>query len=180
MNTQSPSGIKRPFHRSRAVDALAPTNWKRVLCSAVGKGGFWLKALCIPALVLLTLGAAIGAPVDVKQAEAAVRGWLRTDASPLKTAMGQQIKQVEEFDDAQGAPLYYVVYLDPEGFVIVPADDRIEPIMGFAATGQFDPSPNNPLGALINRDMAGRLASLKNVVAASALKASSTSLSAKS
>jgi len=46
-----------------------------------------------------------------------------------------------------------VVYLDPEGFVIVAADDLIEPIIGFAPRGQFDPSTKNPLGALVSNDL---------------------------
>ena len=51
-----------------------------------------------------------------------------------------------------------MVYLDPSGFVIVAADDLVEPIIGFAGAGQFDPSASNPLGALVSKDLAGRVA----------------------
>jgi hypothetical protein len=41
------------------------------------------------------------------------------------------------------------LYLNLAGLVFLPADDLVEPIIGFLPEGQYDPSPDNPLGALI-------------------------------
>ncbi|HKW30348.1 MAG TPA: C10 family peptidase, partial [Verrucomicrobiae bacterium] len=112
--------------------------------------------------------AVFGDPVSAQQARDAVISWLRADQSPLQATMGQQVKQVEPFADAHGTPLYYVVYLDPDGFVIVAADDLVEPIIGFASSGRFDPSTDNPLGALVGNDLPGRLARVKGIEAAKA------------
>jgi hypothetical protein len=95
--------------------------------------------------------------VDIDQAEVVVRGWLRKSPRPLDTDLGQTTAGTEAFADDNGRKLYHVVYLDPSGFVIVSADDRIEPIIAFCSAGTYDPSPDNPLGALVSNDMATRM-----------------------
>jgi len=50
--------------------------------------------------------------------------------------------------------------LEPSGFVIVSADDLVEPIIGFADDGTYEPSPENPLGALVTNDLNGRMAAV--------------------
>jgi hypothetical protein len=127
-----------------------------------------LGPLFVLILLLASLPTVSGDPVSEDQAKAAVRGWLRADRTPLQTTVGQKVKRVEAFHDAKGTALYYVVYLDPEGFVIVAADDLIEPIIGFAPHGQFDPSTKNPLGALVSNDLPGRHASVKSIKSANA------------
>ena len=122
--------------------------------------------LIVAVLLLLSFRNALAEPVTAEQARDAVIGWLKADQSPLQTKLGQQAMQVETFNDAQGAPLYHVVYLDPAGFVIVAGDDLVEPIISFAPTGRFDPSTANPLGALVSSDLPDRLAQVKGVSAA--------------
>ena len=68
--------------------------------------------------------------------------------------------RVETFTDNYGEPVYYIVYLEPSGFVIVSADDLVEPIIGFADDGTYEPSPENPLGALVTNDLNGRMAAV--------------------
>ena len=108
---------------------------------------------------LLSAGwsAALAAPVTSKQAASVVTGWLSLDRSPLGETLGTSVQRIETFNDQAGNPLYYIACLDPSGFVIVAADDLVEPIMGFAVTGRFDPSANNPLGALVSNDLAARV-----------------------
>lgn len=101
------------------------------------------------------------APVTAFQAEKAVKGWLKIDNTPLETAMGPRIAAIETYTDETGEPLYHIVYLQPRGFVIVSADDRIEPIIGFVEKGMYDPSVDNPLGALVTNDLHGRMAALE-------------------
>ena len=96
-------------------------------------------------------------PIGVPQAEQAVRGWLKQNSAPLGTALGQRIIKTDLFTDSAGEPLYYAVYLEPEGFVIVPAEDGVEPIIAFCAQGRYDPSPDNPLGDLISGDVPARI-----------------------
>jgi hypothetical protein len=43
------------------------------------------------------------------------------------------------------------------GFVIVSADDSVEPIIAFSDDSDYDPSPANPLGALVGQDLRERV-----------------------
>jgi hypothetical protein len=111
-----------------------------------------------------------GTPTSPEQARAVVGNWLMLDDSPLDTFVGMQIKDVEIFKDNSEKPLYYIVYLEPEGYVIVSADDLIEPIVGLVMHGDFDPSPENPLGALVSRDLPGRLAHVQKRISAAQIQ----------
>ena len=103
-------------------------------------------------------------PVGKMDAEKAVEGWLKTDPKPLKTVLGGQIEATDVFSDEDGNPVYYIVYLNPSGFVIVSADDLIEPVVGFVSgEALYDPSPENPLGALVSRDLPGRVDAAKKL-----------------
>ncbi len=125
-----------------------------------------LVTVAISGLLLLFGHLAAGAPVGSRQAAAAVRAWLRADGSPLQQSLGNRIQAVETFNNNAGESLYYVVYLEPAGFVIVAADDWVEPIVAFAGHGRFDPSPENPLGALVSNDLPGRIAKARGLRAA--------------
>src|ERR1022692_802977 len=110
---------------------------------------------------------ALAAPVTSKDAATAVLGWLTLDRAPLGETLGGTVQRVDTFNDPDGNPTYYVVYLDPSGFVIVAADDLVEPIVGFASAGQYDPSGNNPLSALVSTDLPARLAYARQMSATS-------------
>jgi hypothetical protein len=99
----------------------------------------------------------------VSRAENVVAGWLKADARPLGTALGQEVGNVETFTDETGMPIYYIVYLRPSGFVIVAADDLVEPIIGFVNGQSYDPSPADPLGALVTNDLNARIAAVRDI-----------------
>ena len=96
-------------------------------------------------------------PTTGEEAAMVVRGWLRADPRPFGAEMGRDVAIVEAFTNQMGDILYYIVSLDPSGFVIVPSDDRVEPIMGFSQSGTYHPSPDNPLAALVANDIKRRL-----------------------
>ena len=122
------------------------------------------KSIVITAiLVVLQLCSNLSAlPTTASEAEMVVQGWLKTDPQPLDTAIGEEVMGVETFNDDSGEPIYYIVYLEPSGFVIVSADDSVEPIIGFADDGIYDPSLDNPLGALVTNDLNRRMASVQS------------------
>jgi len=95
------------------------------------------------------------------QAGEAVARWLRADAKPLGAVLGDEVDDITPYADQTGAVAYYVVALEPAGFVVVSADDRIEPIIAYSEHGAFDPSPENPLGSLVSRDLSARIAAAR-------------------
>jgi|GEM_PF-4326950 len=113
-------------------------------------------------LIVLQLCSGLWAlSMTAQDAETAANGWLRADARPLDTPLGQRALGTETFLGDHGKPAYYVVYLDPSGFVVVSADDRIDPIIAFADDGHYDPSPDNPLAILVTNDLNARIAGLR-------------------
>jgi hypothetical protein len=121
-----------------------------------------VKHLSIYILVLL-LGPlpALARPTSDVEAQRSVAGWLARDQRPLRARMGANPSRVKAFKDSAGNIDYFVVSLEPSGFAIVSGDDLLEPIIAFAPQGTFDPNPQNPLFALLNRDLPGRLAEVR-------------------
>jgi len=120
------------------------------------------KHLTIYVLVLL-LGplSAWARPTTEAEAQRSVTGWLALDPRPLKVRMGANPTRVKAFKDSAGNIDYFVVSLDAGGFAVVAGDDLVEPIIAFAPQGTFDPTPQNPLYALLNQDLPGRLAEVR-------------------
>lgn len=113
--------------------------------------------------VLAAAGPVSGDTATADRARTMVTGWLRAEANPLHEAMGPAVTTVESHSATNGIPLFHVVNLAGGGFVIVPADDLVEPIVAFAPQGGFDPSPCNPLAAMLQRDLPQRLAAVRGV-----------------
>ena len=116
----------------------------------------WLALDAAPLGVPLGRQIKAGQPSAPEQAGTDADTWPGSDTAPLGTPPGPQIKEVITYSH-QDLPAYYVVYLNPAGFVIVAADDLVEPIIGFLPQGQYDPSPDNPLGAMVSQDLPGRV-----------------------
>jgi len=115
----------------------------------------------VAAVLLWLCVSALAAPTTVEQARSAVKRWLQGGRAVLGKSLKPQVKEIQTYKNAQGEPLYYVVYLAPSGFVIVPGDDLVEPIICFASEGEYDPSDTNPLGALVSRDLPGRVKAVR-------------------
>jgi hypothetical protein len=97
-------------------------------------------------------------PISQLDAELAVLGWLQSDYAPMGEALGDQIAWTDAYVDQDDVAVYYIVYLDPSGYVIVAGDDLVEPIVGFV-TGYslYDYSDNNVLGSMVGRDLSNRV-----------------------
>jgi|GEM_PF-4113035 len=72
---------------------------------------------------------------------------------------GRRAARVRTFDrmGIPGAPLFHVVALEGGGFVVTAADTGVAPIIAIAEGEDLDVSERNPLWALLNRDLAGRM-----------------------
>jgi len=113
----------------------------------------------IPA-VLALCNSLLALSTTAHEAEMVVTGWLKADPQPLDMALGERVTRVETFTNDDAEPAYHIVYLHPSGYVIVAADDRVEPIIGFVDDTAYDPAPGSPLGALVTNDLNGRIGSV--------------------
>jgi hypothetical protein len=114
-------------------------------------------------------------PMTADEAEKVVAGRLRADAQLPGNAPGRDVLSVETFSDEEGRTVYYVVYLQPSGYVVVSADNSIEPIIAFAGGGDFEPSVQNPLWVLVNNDLKGRTSAVQDTFSLQADAAESPS-----
>ncbi len=122
------------------------------------RGKFVLAALA--ALGLLAFQA-FAKPVAKDEAAKAVAGWLRRPGHGLTAPVGNAVRETQLCTDASGQASFYVVYLKPSGFVIVPADDLVEPVIAFCSGPKFVNSDTDPLGALVRNDLPERLAAAR-------------------
>ena len=117
----------------------------------------------IAVLAVLLLCSSLSARQTTEyEAEMVVSGWLKASPQPLGAILGRRIKDIETFTGHDDRTDYYIVNLEPSGYVIVSADNRIEPIIGFAADGAYDLSFENPLLALVTGDLGGRIEAVRN------------------
>ena len=113
-------------------------------------------------VLVCTCSIAQAKPVGKAKADKVARGWLKKNPNPMESKIGNAPKTVRAFSDADGQILYYAINLDPAGFVILAADDDIEPVIAFSATGGYEGQQGSTLKALLEKDMKGRLEHIKN------------------
>ena len=135
-----------------------------------------IKAVVFFLAVLLFIASGAWArPTTEDEARNAAENWLSREAQPMGARVGRHVEKVQAFAGEAGDPAYYVVHLLPSGLIFLPADDQVEPIIGFVSDAtSYDPTPANPLGALVSRDIPGRVAHVKETEA-SALRSGETS-----
>lgn len=116
----------------------------------------WRKlARTVTALaVVLTAGATLAAPVTADLARRAVGNWLKTDPA-LGCRLGSAPDAVKTCRAANGAE-FHVVRLEGGGFAVTSGDTEIEPIIAFSSSGDLEENPDNPLWAVLFRDLARR------------------------
>lgn len=133
----------------------------KIFHSAIRTG---LAALLLALCMFLSQQGAFAAPTTAAQAKAVVGNWLAlNNSAPLEESLDQgHVGNVSTYT-ADGQTLYYLVHLqqagEQKGFVVVPADDLVEPIVGiFPEAVEYSPSSDNPVGALVHQDLQGRMA----------------------
>ena len=118
---------------------------------------------CSARFVLLSVNMVYADPVTKHQAQKAARnGWIRHEGRPLKTAIAPDVRNIETYKDDDGSSLYYVVNFNPTGFVIMSADDLIEPVIAFAERAHIPHQSSHPLGAMVSGDVRNRMEYVKN------------------
>jgi len=106
------------------------------------------------------------APIDSATALQAARGWLIANPRPMLKDAGPEkwtAVNVRPFADSEGRTLAFVVDLKPGGFIILPSDDALDPVLAFATKGSFRVGRTQCLGLpeLLRLDLPQRLATAR-------------------
>jgi hypothetical protein len=76
----------------------------------------------------------------------------------MQQAHGHLAGTLTSVADAFGQPAFYAADLAPRGYVVIAADDTVEPVIAFSTSENFTPLPGNPLYELLRADLPSRLA----------------------
>jgi hypothetical protein len=121
----------------------------------------WVRSasfIGLTSLLCLWSGQAQAAAVSAQQAETLVNKWLAADNDPMDAKLSSTIGEVMLYPGDGLTNAFYVVSMQPEGYVIVAADDRAGSVLAFSVKGAFDPSPDSPLYRMLQRDVPVRVA----------------------
>ena len=98
------------------------------------------------------------APVSAGSARRAADRWLRLrPAAHMKARFGARKPAGVKTFRADGEDAFHIVSIEGGGFIVVSADDRVEPVVAFTDSGTLDEDPKNPLWALLSADVPQRV-----------------------
>jgi len=126
----------------------------------------WSRSRCcvaVPVCLLVTVfvGVAWGDPVDPHTALKAAQSWLKATSGAWVSpaAAGPALGAERTFTDARGRLLAYVCSISPRGFVVIAADDVVDPVLAFSFDSTFEarPGAEDILGDLLRSDIPARL-----------------------
>lgn len=104
--------------------------------------------------LLLAGGGLAAGPVPLPQAREAAASWLQRRPPMLSSAGAFRVQDQASRRDSDGQVLFHVVQLEPEGFMVLSADDRLEPVLAFSAKGRLPLEGFHPLLDILDRDTA--------------------------
>ncbi len=142
------------------VSAVAPI--RALVHRSCSRGARLWAALDVGAVLLFGLAepACWGAPVDRDHAFQVAGRWLKLSPNPLRQPAGKPGK-VSAYANALGEVRFYVVSLEPTGYVVIAADDEVEPILAFSPVDRFVAQPGHPLYELLQKDTDARTRQLR-------------------
>jgi hypothetical protein len=123
----------------------------------------------------LAVALATNAPAALVSRDTALRaatGWLARNPAPMGIAPGR-VASVTTGASPAGAPLFYVLHLAPAGYVVIAADDEVEPVLAFSSDSDFAGGAGTPLFDLLQRDAQARIAAVRQRRQPAALPGSS-------
>ena len=124
-------------------------------------------------LSLLVCLVSYGKPIDNQTAASVARSWLaEIDSSSMNIPADKLISDTQTVTDSNGIAIFYVISFSTDGFIIISADDNVEPIIAFSGSGHFSPpaatgSNSNSLAAsntlfdLATNDLQNRIGATK-------------------
>ena len=110
------------------------------------------KLFLIVAVMTLLAGQMNAGPVDVNTAKDLGAKYLKHNVSAAKNV--ENVNHVFTLDNEEGTPYLYIFNYD-NGFVVVAADDRAHPVLGYSDEGAFDAN-NIPEGMMYYMNHFGR------------------------
>ena len=114
-----------------------------------------MKRLFLPCFLLPA--ALFAAEVSTDDAARAAAAWVDRGYAMGKLPASRAVAAVDEVEDPDSGARLLVAKFDGGGFVVLSADDLVDPVLAFSETGDgLDPDENNPFWSLLRGDIAAR------------------------
>lgn len=123
----------------------------------------WRALGCVLSLMVLTAWHGVqAAAVDAAAARTFAANWLTAAGDPLNNGLSEKTlgEGVTPIASDEGVTLAYAINLQPAGFVVIAADDRLSPLVMFSDRGAFSLDKRNPALAFLKADLTARFAVL--------------------
>ncbi len=120
------------------------------------------------AVLMFLSFSAFAAPVGQDQAVTAAKNWLAAGKTKLGADMDRQFSSLKSLKNDSGTTICHVVSLSPGGFVVMSADDLVEPVIAFSQEGIFPDGKGTPLADLLFFDLSERTELAQNIEKTSA------------
>jgi alpha-tubulin suppressor-like RCC1 family protein/sugar lactone lactonase YvrE len=136
-----------------AIDAITPAIARSVpLMLPRSNGCSWRPGHVLWTMLLSLVGwSCFGAPVNQNRASQAAGHWLEMSPSPMGRTAGRSGK-IRVGANASGEVRFYIVDLVPTGYIVMAADDEMEPIIAFSHEGRLATQAGDPLFDLLQID----------------------------
>ena len=115
-------------------------------------------SLAVVLVLLATSGRSLAAPITGEQALETTYAWLNLSPEVMHARHGQLAGTIVPVTNALGEAEFYAVDLAPKGYVVVAADDTVEPIIAFSTKDVFEAAPGQPLFDMLRSDIPARIA----------------------
>ena len=108
-------------------------------------------------LLFLAPAAVLAAEVSTASAARAAAAWVDRGYAMGTLPAGRVVSAVDAVEDPATGARLLVAKFEGGGYVVLSADDRIDPVLAFSETGDgIDPDDSNPFWALLRGDIAAR------------------------
>ncbi|HEX4086961.1 MAG TPA: C10 family peptidase [Chthoniobacteraceae bacterium] len=115
-------------------------------------------SLALAIFAVVATGRLHAAPISGRDALDIAYAWASLSPEAMHEQHGRVAGTETPILDSLGETTAYAVDLAPKGYVIVAADDSVEPIIAFSTTDTFQAAPANPLYDMVRGDLQRRLA----------------------
>ncbi len=115
----------------------------------------WRRAAFAAALVISST--LFAAEVSSADAARAAKAWVERGYAMGALATARTVSGVDEIEDTASGARLHVVKFEGGGFVVLSADDLVDPVISFSATGNgISTDDDNPFWTLLRGDIAAR------------------------
>ena len=123
-----------------------------------------LTAACLAVIFALLGTTAFAASIDRDTALAFATNWLAATDNPLGADISSRsFADITPLANPDGSTIAWVLSMNPKGFLVLAADDRVNPVVFVSADGTFKDDKKNILAGVLRANLTNRMAAVEEL-----------------